>query len=78
MKNPSIPGRLSGGMEACIIVKPPFMSPAPPSPAMNRPAINMADVCAAPQIADPILKIVKKPRKIFFELNRAYIFPVRG
>jgi hypothetical protein len=78
IKYPSIPGRFSGGIEAWIIVNPPFMSPAPPSPAMNRPAISIADVCAAPQMAEPMLKIVKKPRKSFLELNRAYILPVRG
>ena len=29
-------------------------------------------------MAEPMLKIVKKPRKSFLELKRAYILPVRG
>lgn len=78
MKYPSMLGRRSGGIEAWIIVNPPFISPAPPNPAMNRPRINIADDCAAPQMAEPMLNIVKKAMKILFELNRAYSFPVRG
>lgn len=78
MKYPSILGRRSGAIEAWIIVKPPFMRPAPPIPATNRPTISIAEDCAAPQIAEPTLKIVKKLRNSTFELKRAYIFPVRG
>ncbi len=58
------PGCFGGGTHEFKIVKAPFISPEPPSPAIARPMINIDDEVAEPQIADPISK---RSRKVIYD-----------
>lgn len=51
-----------------MVVTAPLATPADPIPAMRRPTMNIADECAAPQIADPTSKITKKTRKVHYTM----------
>jgi hypothetical protein len=53
-------GRLAGVLTVSTIVKPPLATPEAPTPATARPAMNMLEVVAAPQMTLPIRKMVKK------------------
>jgi hypothetical protein len=48
-----------------MIVSAPFLSPDPPSPATVRPAINILDECAAPQMAEPASKTARKAMNVY-------------
>jgi hypothetical protein len=58
-----IPGRLSKGAEAAMIVKAPLSTPAAPQPAIALPKINITDETDTPQISDPSSKRATAPRK---------------
>lgn len=62
-----------------MVVTAPLATPADPIPAIRRPTMNMADECAAPQIADPTSKITKKTRKVHYMmilLEFAFVFMI--
>lgn len=47
-----------------MVVTAPLATPADPTPAIARPTMNMDEDCAAPHMADPISKMIKKTRKV--------------
>jgi hypothetical protein len=49
-----------------MIVKPPFISPAPPMPATARPTINILDDVATPQRREPNSKRHRKSMYVNF------------
>ena len=65
-KRVAILGRASIGAAAEMIMKAPFRIPAPPHPATARPAMNIIEDWAAPQIKDPTMKTKKAKMKITF------------
>jgi len=54
------------------------MIPAAPKPATALPKISISELCAAQQMVDPPMKMVKRVRNRTFEFKCAYMVPVRG
>lgn len=58
--------RFSSGTENAMMMSAPESTPAPPRPAIARPAMNMAEVLAAPQMTEPTSKMSSAIRKVHF------------
>lgn len=63
------PGCLSFGTQLERIVSAPVINPEAASPAIVLPIINMADVTAAPQIAEPISNMTKNVKKVHCQMS---------
>jgi hypothetical protein len=63
------PGCLSLGTQLDRIVRAPFIKPEAARPATVLPIINIADVTAAPQIAEPISKTTKNVKKVHYTMS---------
>ena len=59
---PKYLGRLCSGIEIDKMVKPPFISPEEPIPAMARPMMSIVEDCATPQMSEPTSKMKKQDR----------------
>ena len=68
-------GRFRNGIICVTIMKAPAVSPAPPTPATARPAINTADVAAVATINEPKRKSASEIMYILLIENRWYILP---
>jgi hypothetical protein len=62
-------GCLSLGTQLERIVRAPFIKPEAARPATVLPIINIADVTAAPQIAEPISKTTKNVKKVHYTMS---------
>ncbi len=62
------------GRMAEKIVTAPFASPAEPIPAIALPTMNMADELAAPHMADPTSKMIKKVIKVHCVIDMLDLF----
>lgn len=69
--------RLLGATTERIVIAP-LVRPDPPSPATARPTTNIVEDCAAPHRAEPISKIQRKARNVYFNTDFVYIFPASG
>lgn len=63
------PGCLSFGTQLERIVRAPVIKPEAARPAIVLPIINIADVIAAPQMADPISKMTKNVKKVHYIMS---------
>ena len=59
-----LPGRLSTGAEAAMIVKAPLDRPETPRPDIALPIINIGDDFAVPHIKEPSSNRPKKARNV--------------
>lgn len=66
---PMYMGRFGSGTATEMMVKAPFIRPAPPRPAMARLMMSMLDDCETPHSSEPSSKMAKKIRKTFLELK---------
>lgn len=57
-----LPGRFSRGTVAATMMNAPLLRPDPPTPAIARPTMSIAEDCAAPQMADPTSNTKKNVR----------------
>lgn len=63
---PKYLGRLWRGIETDRMVKPPFINPEEPIPAMARPMMSIVEDCATPQMSEPTSKTKKQDRYMFY------------
>jgi len=59
-------GRFSGGDTTAMIVKPPFIRPEPPIPAIARPIMSIIELVATPQSSEPSSNIDKNIRNVIY------------
>lgn len=64
-------GRCVIGAAEAIIVKAPFISPAPPIPPIALPTMNIVEETEAAEIKAPNSKIARKVRKVHYILQSA-------
>jgi hypothetical protein len=57
------------------MINAPEKMPAPPTPAMALPAIKTAEELAAPQINEPISKMMMLTRKVYLTERMLYSLP---
>lgn len=60
-------GRLDKGTAAEMMVRAPFMSPAPPNLATTLLAMSILDDFATPHNREPTSNMAKKPRNVILE-----------
>lgn len=63
-------GRLSRGAAAAMMVRKPMIRPDPPAPAIARPMMNIVDVLASAQTKEPISKMAKPSKKVYWGIVR--------
>lgn len=59
-------GRFSIGETAAMIVKPPFIRPDPPIPAIARPMMSIVELVATPHMREPISNMNRKIRNVIY------------
>jgi hypothetical protein len=75
---PNMMGFFSGGTLSEAILKPPTDRPAPPQPAMARPATSALELGAAPQMTLPTSKTSMDQRKHHLRLKYLNSLPALG
>lgn len=71
-------GLLARGSVCATVTNKPLKLPEAPTPAIARPTIKAADVCADPHTADPISKTTTEAMKTHLMGKRLYSFPKRS